>query len=295
MHGQGAGRGRGRVAAKGFLAGLALLLAFATMDAAAQTRAGLIKQLEATMLLTGRIDVAADGSITAWSIDKAGQVSPDVMAYVTRHIPHWKVLPATLDGQPVASSTRFSMRMVAQAVDRTTFRFNIASVHIEEERAEDARLKSRKMIPPHYPPRMLRMGASGVAYVLVRIGRDGVVADAHVERVNLTALARDPQAVRIRREFGDAALRAARAWEFDPPTIGPDAEDDYHVARVPVTFTLGDDRTGYGDWQVYLPGERTRAPWSKRDDGGNDAAVPGRVMLAGSGMKLLSPLEPGGI
>ena len=67
------------------------------------------------------------------------------------------------------------------------------------------------------------------------------------------------------------------------------------MAGVPVTFTLGDDRTGYGDWQVYLPGERTRAPWSKRDDGGNDAAVPGRVRLAGSGMKLLSPLEPGGI
>lgn len=294
MHGQGTARGRGTVVERVLLAGLALLLACVAMDAAAQTRAGLVKQLEATMLLTGRIDVAADGSISAWSIDRHEEVSPDVMAYVTRHVPHWKVLPATVDGRPVDSSTRFSMRMIAHAVDRTTFRFNIASVHIEEEREERARPKSRRMDPPRYPPRMLRMGASGTAYVLVRIDREGTTVDTHVERVDLTVLAREAQAVQIRRELGDAALGAARAWEFDPPTTGPDADDAYHVLRVPVLFTLGDDRVAYGDWQVYLPGERTRAPWSKRDDGGNDAAVPGRVMLAGSGMKLLSPLEPGG-
>ncbi|GGJ96798.1 hypothetical protein [Luteimonas terricola] len=272
---------------------LVLLLALVSLDAVAQTRAGLMKQLEGTMLLTGRIDVAADGSITSWSIDRQDEVSADVMAHIAHHVPLWQVLPATVDDQPVASSTRFSLRLVARPVDRSTFRFNIASVHIEEELEERARLKSRRFDPPTYPHRMLRMGATGTVYVLVQIDRSGAAIGSHVERVDLTVLAKDAQAVQIRRELGDAVMRAAQTWGYDVPTTGPDVRDDYYVVRVPVQFVIGDQTSRYGNWQVYLPGERTRAPWSKRDDGGNDAAVPGRVMLAGSGMKLLSPLEPG--
>ena len=64
----------------------------------------------------------------------------------------------------------------------------------------------RLRVPPSYPPMARRLGVSGEVVVAFTITRDGRVRDARVE------------SARPARLFDAAALRAIRAWEFEPPT-----------------------------------------------------------------------------
>lgn len=275
-----------------------LLLALVALPApaAAQTRSGLMKQLEGSMLIKGRIDVAVDGTVTGFSIDDRDQVDPLALAHVMRHMPHWDVQPATVDGMPVASSTPFSLRLVARRIDDAQYGISIAGVSIRDDLPEEARLQANSMQPPRYPLDMLRAGATGIVYVVARVDASGRVVDTHVEQVNLTVLAQPKQANLIRKRLAATAARAAHAWTFHPPTTGPDAGRADYSLRVPVEFIIGAKAVGttYGQWSVHVPGEWTPAPWTGRDDGiARLAAVPGEPVLTGTGLQLRSGLEPG--
>lgn len=272
---------------------LMVLLCAVAMPTVAQTRIALAKQLEGTMLLKGRIDVAADGRVTGFAIDDSERIDPPALQHVMRHVAGWTVHPATADGVPVASSTPFSVRLVARRIDDDRYGISIAGVSIEDDLPEEARLQKSLMQPPRYPRDMMVAGGSGIVYLLLRVDASGRVADTHVEQVDLTVLARPNQADHFRKRFAAAAVEAARDWTFQPPAIGPHAGRQDYVTRVPVEFSLG-DISGYGQWKVYLPGERTNAPWAR--DKASDAltaAVPGRLMMAGAGLRLRSALEPG--
>ena len=100
---------------------------------------------------------------------------------------------------------------------------------------------------------------------------------------------------RGREELAAAALKGVREWGFSIPTTGEEADKPYWDGRITVDFTFDD--TGYGQWQVYVPGPVVRAPWAD-DDIGPDASPD--VMVAGEGfqqtrpgLKLLSPLQQG--
>lgn len=275
---------------------MVLLLALAVAPAAAQTRMGLAKQLEGSMLIKGRIDVAADGTVSGFSIHDQDKVDPPALAHVMGHIPHWTVHPATVDGVPVASSTPFSIRLVARRIGDDQYGISIIGVSIQDDLPEEARVRSNDMQPPRYPADMLRIGASGIVYLVVRADASGRVVDTHVEQVNLTALARPKEANLIRTRLAATAVSAARDWTFHPPTTGPHAGDDTYSLRVPVEFTIKGRgaEMAYGRWSVHLPGEWKRSPWTRNDDGSaRMAAVPGQATLEGTGLRLRSELEPG--
>lgn len=273
--------------------GLMVLLLALAGPAPAQTRSGLMKQLEGSMLLKGRIDVAADGSVTAVSIQDSERVDPLALQHVMRHAPNWTVNPATVDGVPVASSTPFSVRLVARRIDDDQYGVSITGASIEDDLPEEARLQKGVMEPPRYPTDMLRAGASGIVYLILRVDASGQVVDTHVEQVNLTVLARPREAAQVRSRLAQAAADKAGSWTFHPPATGPHAGKPDYVMRIPVEFTLGEP-TGYGQWTVHVPGEQTRAPWTVEDDGNaRMAGIPGRATLAGTGLRLRSALEPG--
>lgn len=275
------------------IAGALLVLLLATAgEAPAQTRAGLMKDLEGSMLLKGRIDVGADGRVTGFTIQDSDHVDPDALAHVMRHVPHWRVHPATVDGIPVASSSPFSLRLVAKRRDDGLYDISMTGVSIREDLPAPARLRAREMGPPTFPPDVMRMGGSGIAYLLLKIDATGKVIDTHVEQVDLTVLARRQVARQIRERLGQAALAAVRGWSFIPPTSGPEAGKSEYVLRVPVQFALDGKPPGYGMWTAHVPGERTPAGWA-RDDGGQVAGEPGMPALAGTGLHLRSELEPG--
>src|SRR5690606_19342409 len=60
------------------------------------------EQTEASMLLTGTIDIAADGSVRGYSIDHEDKVPDYVLANIAGMVPGWRFEPTLVDGKPVA-------------------------------------------------------------------------------------------------------------------------------------------------------------------------------------------------
>jgi hypothetical protein len=127
----------------------------------------------------------------------------------------------------------------------------------------------------------------------MRINRDGRVADVFAEQVNLRVVGSEREMEQMREMLTRPAIAATRRWTFTIPTTGDEADAEYWSLRVPVEYVLGDTLPGYGEWQVYIPGPRQKAPWSARElraDESPDAMVAGRVYQEGRGLKLLTPL-----
>lgn len=85
-------------------------------------------------------------------------------------------------------------------------------------------LSLRRMKPPVYPPRCLRMGTEGVVKVRVLVGENG-----------------KPQEITISKSSGDsaldrAAMEAIEGWEFNPATRNGLPIRAWVI--VPVAFTL---------------------------------------------------------
>jgi hypothetical protein len=197
-------------------------------------------------------------------------------------------------GRAVAVRSPMSVRMVARPAGEDGFEVSIGGVNFGEysDKATDYVTRDR-MDPPKYPMAAAMMGGKGTVYLVLRIGRDGRVADLFIEQVNLTAMGTEPQMAKIREGLGKAAVDAAWRWTFHPPTTGDDVDEESWAVRVPVDFNLYDDKApGYGKWQAYLPGPRSTASWA-RDDASPDAIAAGGLQSVGDGVKLLTPLQEG--
>ena len=132
----------------------------------------------------------------------------------------------------------------------------------------------------------------------MRVERDGTVGDLAAEQVNLRIIGSEMQMGIYRKQFADAAMKAARAWTFTPPAAGGQADQPYWVVRVPVDFLFGNEGApppDYGTWALYVPGPRTRPNWAADEDrpGFAPDALAAGVHLAGgnNAPKLLTPLD----
>lgn len=275
-----------------------LLLAVFAAVALAQSPRQVRNQAEASMVVTGHVDVEADGTVSAHGIDGRDGYPDYVLAMVDNAAPTWRFEPVLVNGEPVAARAKMSLRLVARPVGDGGYEVYIDSGRFGDysDTATD-RATKRTMDPPLYPHDMVRAGAQGTAYVLLKIGRDGSVEEALVERVNLRTVGNDKQMERMRRSFSEASLRAARGWTFNPPTTGELVDDDFWVARIPVEYNLSGDETrsgGVGSWQRYIPGPRAPQPaWVTRYDSGSDAVEPGGIAMLGNERRLLTPLGGG--
>jgi hypothetical protein len=157
------------------------------------------------------------------------------------------------------------------------------------------------LTPPEYPKAAGSIGASGTAYVVVKVGRSGKVEEAIVEQVNLNVVARERDMTTLRRIFADNARAISKKWSFHPPTEGEGADDEFWAVRVPVVYNLyprgarQKPKEAYGVWEAYVPGPRQPITWKADAESpafSPDAAPEGSVRLAGSGLKLLT--APGG-
>ncbi|MFC3716412.1 hypothetical protein ACFONC_09625 [Luteimonas soli] len=256
-------------------------------------------QTEASMLLTGTIEIEADGSVRGYSIDNEDKVPDHVLANIAGMVPEWRFEPVLVDGKPVSERVKMSLRMVAEPLQGGKFAIYIASAGFGRKsaaRPTDS-VSVREMNPPVFPEEIVRMGGKGIVYLILKIGRQGMVEDVAVEQVNLTAYASSETRMRrIRLRLAEAALEAARGWTFNAPSTGELADDEFWLARVPVDFAyVGDKQVAYGEWDAYLPGQRVRAPWLHGDDDmtGGDALAGGELQTLGIGPRLLTPLKQG--
>lgn len=279
----------------------ALAAAFLTVAvppvADAQSARQMRQEVEASMLVTGHVDIDRSGQVTAHVLDQQDKLPAYVVSLIERALPVMRFEPVLVDGAPVLARAKMSLRMVATPSGNGDMDLRIAGAHFGEDEiagtsAESVR--SIEMKPPRYPTTVLDMGGKGTVYLLVRVGRDGRVADVAAEQVNLTALGNAREMRVIRERLAKAAINGARDWTFAPPTQGEAVSSEYWVVRVPVEFYIGrDGAPGYGEWSAYHPGELTRPSWAAPTPPGfsPDTLVAGGVTPEVSRFKLLTPLE----
>lgn len=284
---------------------LSALFAGAALQAAPQS---VRKQVEASMLVTGKVAIEQDGTVSGWEVDQRDKLPPGVVRLVDHAVPLWKFEPVLLDGKPTRGKARMSLLLVADPLEDGRFELSIRGGHFgRDAMSRDERqqrgldrdwVSGLQMQPPAYPMRAQNMGAEGVVYLVVRVGRQGTVEDVAVEQVNLRTVGTEQQMQTMRDVFAKSAMAAARAWIFQTPTQGEWAAAEDWTVRVPVDYRFVDSRVArYGQWEAYVPGPRAPVPWRMENLEGfdipPDALIAGEVHQVGAGLKLLTPLQGG--
>ena len=273
--------------------GFALVLLASTAWAAGPR--AVRKQMEASMLVTGVIEIRPDGTVAASQVDKPEQLPEGIAAFVQEQVADWRFEPMRVEGKPVQASTKMSVRLVARNLHEGQAMVSIRSATFgdDETLPETERVTSRKMMPPGYPPQAAEKGVQGAVYLLLRVERDGSVGDVVAEQVNLKVIAGEAQMDQFRQHFTRVSVAAAKRWTFNPPTVGEIAREPFWVVRVPIDFAFPGRKAAYGQWAAYVPGPRQPVAWASEDPSFSPDALPGDgIYLAGrNGPKLLTPLD----
>lgn len=259
-------------------------------------------QIETSLLVSGNVDIETDGSVSRLDIDQEDKLPAGVVKLVRTYGMQWKFAPVIRAGQVVKARAPLSLRVVAKKLDDGNYQVALRGVSFERYDGKDPEsVASIKLDPPRYPSDAFRAGAGGTVYLVLKVSREGRVADALAEQVNLRIMSTDGEMRRLRNEFADSALEASRKWTFRVPTEGAEAAKPYWTVRVPVSYAIGYGRKpddGYGTWINYVPGPRQTAPWEQDVDGGPgfepDTLTDGGVYMANSNApRLLTPLQGG--
>ncbi|HDS1040627.1 TPA: energy transducer TonB [Stenotrophomonas maltophilia] len=283
---------------------LALALALgggaACIDAAdAQSAREVRKQTEASMTLSGVIDIGREGQVEGFQLDHREKVAADVASLVDRTVKAWRFQPVLVDGAPVQARTAVRLRLLADNLTDSTMQIRVADANFgklhDEKNPSSDDVTAVKLRPPMYPEKAAAIRGQGVVLLLVKVGRDGKVADVVAERTNLTTVGSERTMQMLRDVLAKASVRNARDWTFRPPTTGEDKDREFWTVRVPVSYAFDPKETRYGRWSAYIPGPRQQAPWKTGEEAqaaGTDLLPEGGVYMVGrnEGPRLLTPL-----
>jgi hypothetical protein len=259
------------------------------------------KRVEASMLLTGSITVAPDGSVSSYDIDKADKVPAEIVSLVQQSATDWRFEPVIRDGHPVSAKAHMSLRVVARRENENSesMTARIAGANFGDDGQDGESITYIDRHPPSYPAGAAAAHVEGTVYLLLRVDHDGKVADAFPEQVNMGVIGSDADLRIWRKALADPSVLAAKTWTFRPPTKGPHANDPYYDVRVPIVFAINSRKGGgpgdmYGQWKAYVPGPKETAPWSSdtsKGDANTDALPDGQLFLVNGGLKLKTPLD----
>lgn len=274
---------------------IGVLLAAVAGVAASQGPPGVLKQAEATLVVTGHVDIQPDGTVSAYEIEGREHLPDFVVSMVDQAAGGWRFEPVLVDGEAVRARAKMNLRFVAKPVEDAEFMVTIASGTFGgySDTATDW-ITRRKMEAPRYPSEVLRSGGQGTVYLLLKVGRNGKVEDVVAEQVNLRTYGTERQMERMRQAFAKASLAAARRWVFNPPTTGDRVAEDYWVTRMPVEYSIdsGRRRNEVVAWEGYIPGPRQPRPaWAPERDSGSDAVPSGSLAMVGDERRLLTSLD----
>lgn len=267
---------------------LACLLALSTVASAQRIDP---RQVESSLLVTGTIEIAADGTVLGYTLDQPGKLQRTVLNLVAGIAPHWKFEPVS---DPAPQSLKMSLRFVARRPDDTHVTVTLSSAQFsvpDPDPDTTLQLDKRKMRMPTYPKELAEQQIEAMVYVTVRAHPDGT-GDAVVRRVDLMARGSQADMARWRTALAQRALTAAKEWRYRVPTQGADAQRTVWYANVPISFTMEGEIPPYGVWQTYLPGPETPSPWENEADKDTnyDAAPPNSITGASTARRLLTPL-----
>ncbi|HET7332721.1 energy transducer TonB [Dyella sp.] len=250
------------------------------------------QEAEASMLVTGKIEVSQDGSIRSYTFDHPEKLQDVVTKVVVKAMTAWRF--KVTSGKPVKAD--FSMRLVAKPVDGKQFRVGIAGVDVTEsgDSANSVQSLRRRVIV--YPIEAAEAGVGGTVYLLVQVGKDGSTKNVAAEQVNLTARGDEKDMKRYRDVLANAAIKTAKYWTYTIPTSGDQAKYSFWYVRIPVNFEMygvGLPRREYGQWEAYVPGPRLPIAWLKQTPPytSPDAIPAGGIAQVDRELTLLAPPE----
>ncbi|MDR7132992.1 hypothetical protein J2X06_000176 [Lysobacter niastensis] len=241
---------------------------------------------ELSLLATGTVSIDAGGNVTAHQLDQPGKLPPAVTELVGGKIRDWKF--AVDGGKPV--TVPMTLRIVAHPIDKDHYQVGIEGASFEPMRPD----RGNELAPPEYPNTLARRGVGGIVYLTLHVSPDGSVAQSSVDQVNLTTVGEEGQMRTWRYTFGLAAKRRSMGWHFATQDWPLKPGQSFHSVRVPVQFVApGQSLKDYGQWEAYIPGPRTKAPWLLDDSGlfGGNALADGQMAVLGSGPRLLTQPE----
>ncbi|WP_349656161.1 hypothetical protein [Xanthomonas sp. 10-10] len=283
--------------------GLGILLSLAAMGVAHAKPDTTRLQIEVSMNVTGELTLTPDGTVTAVTLADEERLPVAVRERIKHSVAAWRFDPVKDDGNALPARLPMSLLLVAKPAEDNQYQVSIRSAHFGGQAEQGDGAQAKDMAPPPYPVNAFRGGATGVVYLLLKIGRDGKVEDVAAEQVNLTALVPESKRARWRKEFADASMAKARSWTFTPPTAGPERNAPFWEMRVPVTFDIAasekDLDAKQKKWQSYLPGPRQSASWRAQSEttAATDSpdALPGSGLFSvrGEGVRLITPLQEG--
>lgn len=253
-------------------------------------------RMQASMLVTGSITVAPDGSVKNYEVDHPGQLPPEVVSLIERNVPLWRFLPVLRDGRPVFAKATMSLRVLARPVGEHQHEVSIGGTNFGRPSANDEAagksISYKQRRAPGYPMAAVQARVSGTVYLLLAINPQGLVDKAAAEQVNLDVLGGDHEMSRWRSMLANAATGAAREWTFNVPVAADHAAAADRLVRVPVTFRFTTATRQYGSWHLYVPGPRVIPAWAGRIDAGDSADAVGddHIVAPGEGLHLAKPL-----
>ncbi len=284
---------------------LALALAVsggaALIDTAdAQTAREVRRQAEASMTLSGVIDIGREGQVEGFQLDHREKVDAGVAGFVDKAVQSWRFEPTLVDGKPMPARTTVHLRLIAGNMEGNSMQVRVVDARFGKLGGSSAPstddVTAAKSRAPVYPPQAASIRGQGTVMLLVKVGRDGKVADVIAEQTNLTVVGPERTMNQLRDVLAKASVRSAREWTFNPPTTGEDKDRDFWTVRVPVNYFFDKQSERYGRWSAYIPGPRQQAPWKTGEEiqvAGTDLLPEGGVYMVGraqEGPRLLTPL-----
>ncbi|OUL16654.1 hypothetical protein B0X78_04020 [bacterium AM6] len=280
---------------------LAVSAGAALIDTAdAQTAREVRRQAEASMTLSGVIDIGREGQVEGFQLDHREKVDAGVAGFVDKAVQSWRFEPTLVDGKPMPARTTVHLRLIAGNMEGNSMQVRVVDARFGKLGGSSAPstddVTAAKTRAPVYPPQAASIRGQGTVMLLVKVGRDGKVADVIAEQTNLTVVGPERTMNQLRDVLAKASVRSAREWTFNPPTTGEDKDRDFWTVRVPVNYFFDKQSERYGRWSAYIPGPRQQAPWKTGEEiqvAGTDLLPEGGVYMVGraqEGPRLLTPL-----
>ncbi len=254
------------------------------------------EQAESALLVSGTIDITAEGKVVGHTLDHLDRLPPGIVKMVERLAPQWTFEPVALPENTIGRS-KMNLHFVAKRLSDSDYRIELRSASFDAEQApgQDIAIARRGRMPS-YPPNLAAMEVNGTVYLVVQVGRDGKVMNADASHVNLRTVGAEADMAQWRNQLSEASIKAIRSWTFTTPTAGDAVDAPYWIGRLPVEFTiLGTPRPKLGKWETYIPGPRKPIPWADSlgtTDDNSDALTPNEFHTDGGGRRLIGP--PGG-
>lgn len=187
----------------------------------------------------GTLSIDERGHVIAVELDNP-KIGDEIREGYARHIQDWRFEPVVIDGKPARVTGHMRLSLVAfrqDGVDGLRLGFRNVSFYDPpgwEGQPDDIRFEG-KPARPVFPEKAARAGIGASVQLMVKVGKDGAVAEAATQDVWLTGekVGSDARRRGLVEQFAASSERAAARWRFANAPEGK-------LLQVPVRYVFPD-------------------------------------------------------